>query len=83
MWNEAGDADLLQKMTYLELKNRLAELLLMRVDKMTMRNSVEARVPFLDADLVEFALALPPEMKVRDGRGQVPAEEGGLGPAAA
>ena len=63
-------ADLLQKMTYLELKNRLAELLLMRVDKMTMRNSVEARVPFLDADLVEFAIALPPEMKVRNGEGK-------------
>ena len=56
----APGADLLQKMTYLELKNRLAELLLMRVDKMTMANSVEARVPFLDADLVEFAIALPP-----------------------
>ncbi|HEY7149569.1 MAG TPA: asparagine synthase (glutamine-hydrolyzing) [Gaiellaceae bacterium] len=69
-WDEAGDADLLQRMTYLELKNRLAELLLMRVDKMTMRNSVEARVPFLDADLVEFAIALPPEMKVRDGQGK-------------
>jgi asparagine synthase (glutamine-hydrolysing) len=73
-WREAEEqlpgADLLQKMTYLELKNRLAELLLMRVDKMTMRNSVEARVPFLDADLVEFALALPPEMKVRDGEGK-------------
>ena len=64
------DADLLQKMTYLELKNRLAELLLMRVDKMTMGNSVEARVPFLDHELVEFAIALPPEMKVRDGEGK-------------
>jgi asparagine synthase (glutamine-hydrolysing) len=73
-WREAEQelpgADLLQKMTYLELKNRLAELLLMRVDKMTMRNSVEARVPFLDADLVEFAIALPPEMKVRGGQGK-------------
>jgi asparagine synthase (glutamine-hydrolysing) len=73
-WHEAEaqlpGADLLQKMTYLELKNRLAELLLMRVDKMTMRNSVEARVPFLDVDLVEFAIALPPEMKVRNGQGK-------------
>ena len=67
---ERPGADLLQKMTYLELKNRLAELLLMRVDKMTMATSVEARVPFLDQDLVEFALALPPEMKVRDGEGK-------------
>jgi len=73
-WREAEEqlpgADLLQKMTYLELKNRLAELLLMRVDKITMASSVEARVPFLDADLVEFALALPPEMKVRNGSGK-------------
>ena len=74
LWNEAEHsrpgADLLQKMTYLELKLRLAELLLMRVDKMTMATSVEARVPFLDRELVEFALALPPEMKVRDGTGK-------------
>jgi asparagine synthase (glutamine-hydrolysing) len=62
LWREAGDAGLLQKMTYLELKNRLAELLLMRVDKMTMANSVEARVPFLDKDVVEFALGLPPRL---------------------
>lgn len=63
-------ADLLQKMTYLELKQRLAELLLMRVDKMTMATSVEARVPFLDHEVVEFALALPPEMKVQKGMGK-------------
>jgi asparagine synthase (glutamine-hydrolysing) len=62
LWQEAGDADLLQKMTYLELKNRLAELLLMRVDRMTMANSVEARVPFLDRDVVELAMALPPRL---------------------
>jgi asparagine synthase (glutamine-hydrolysing) len=67
---ERPSADLLQKMTYLELKQRLAELLLMRVDKMTMATSVEARVPFLDHELVEFALALPPEMKVRRGTGK-------------
>ncbi|HVM68446.1 MAG TPA: asparagine synthase C-terminal domain-containing protein, partial [Gaiellaceae bacterium] len=64
-------ADTLQKMTYVELKHRLAELLLMRVDKMTMAASVEARVPFLDHLLVEFALALPPSAKVRGGEGKV------------
>jgi asparagine synthase (glutamine-hydrolysing) len=73
-WNQAErdrpGADLLQKMTYLELKQRLAELLLMRVDKMTMATSVEARVPFLDHELVEFAMALPPDVKVRDGVGK-------------
>jgi len=74
LWDEAErerpGADLLQKMTYLELKQRLAELLLMRVDKMTMATSVEARVPFLDHQLVEFALALPIDMKVRGGVGK-------------
>ncbi len=76
-------ADLLQKMTYLELKQRLAELLLMRVDKMTMATSVEARVPFLDHELVEFAIALPPEMKVRDGVGKYLLKKAVDGPAAA
>src|SRR3954469_11902415 len=74
LWREAGDlrpgADTYQRMTYLELRQRLAELLLMRVDKMCMATSVEARVPFLDKDLVEFAVALPAEMKVRDGTGK-------------
>jgi asparagine synthase (glutamine-hydrolysing) len=74
LWEEAEredpGADLLQKMTFLELKQRLAELLLMRVDKMTMATSVEARVPFLDRELVEFALALPMDMKVRGGVGK-------------
>ena len=67
---ERPGADLLQKMTYLELKLRLAELLLMRVDKMTMATSVEARVPFLDHELVQFAIALPERYKVRDGVGK-------------
>lgn len=74
LWDQAErdrpGADLLQKMTYLELKQRLAELLLMRVDKMTMATSVEAREPFLDHRLVEFAMALPPDVKVRDGVGK-------------
>jgi asparagine synthase (glutamine-hydrolysing) len=38
---------------------RLPELLLMRVDKMTMAASVEGRAPFLDRDLVEYVARLP------------------------
>ena len=53
------DADVLTRMIYLEFKLRLAELLLMRVDKISMSTSVEARVPFLDHRVVEFAAALP------------------------
>jgi asparagine synthase (glutamine-hydrolysing) len=71
IWGEAEGADRLQRMTYLELKNRLAELLLMRVDKMTMANSVEARVPFLDRDVVEFAMALPPRLRATRTSGKL------------
>lgn len=74
IWEEAErelpGIDLKQRMSYLEVKQRLAELLLMRVDKMTMASSVEARVPFLDHELVEFAFALPERAKVRDGEGK-------------
>lgn len=61
------EADLLERMIYQELKLRLPELLLMRVDKMTMATSVEARVPFLDHKLVEFAMTIPQEMKYKNG----------------
>ena len=38
-----------------------------RVDNMTMAWGLEARVPFLDHELVELAGRVPPEQKVRDG----------------
>ncbi|HYJ45646.1 MAG TPA: asparagine synthase (glutamine-hydrolyzing), partial [Pyrinomonadaceae bacterium] len=64
------NSDFLARMTYLELKLRLPELLLMRVDKITMATSVEARVPFLDHHLVEYALGLPRELKVEGRSGK-------------
>jgi len=60
-------ADFVKTMGYVELKHRLSELLLMRVDKMTMAAGIEARVPFLDYRLVEFALQIPEFLKYKDG----------------
>jgi len=57
----------LDRMIGIELRQRLPELLLMRVDKVTMGSSIEARVPYLDHKLVEYALALPARVKYRDG----------------
>lgn len=54
-------------MTYLDLNLRLPELLLMRVDKMSMGVSLEGRVPFLDHKLVELAMSIPGAVKTRDG----------------
>ncbi|NPV10625.1 MAG: asparagine synthase (glutamine-hydrolyzing) [Ignavibacteria bacterium] len=58
--------DLLRKMIYLEFKNRLPELLLMRVDKMAMATSVEARVPFLDYRLVEYSFKIDSKIKIKN-----------------
>jgi len=68
--DERPDSDYLARMIYLELKLRLPELLLMRVDKITMATSVEARVPFLDHHLVEYAMGLPSELKVSGKTGK-------------
>ena len=59
------DADVVQHMSYIELRQRLPELLLARVDKITMSVSLEARVPFLDHRLVEYVLRLPAALKIR------------------
>ncbi len=54
-------------MTYLDLNLRLPELLLMRVDKMSMAVSLEARVPFLDHKFVELAMSIPEAVKTKNG----------------
>lgn len=57
----------LQWMSYLDLNMRLPELLLMRVDKMSMGVSLEGRVPFLDHKLVELAMSIPETVKTKNG----------------
>jgi asparagine synthase (glutamine-hydrolysing) len=64
---KAWDPSHLNWMTYLDLNLRLPELLLMRVDKMSMGVSLEARVPFLDHRIVELAMSIPTATKVRGG----------------
>lgn len=54
-------------MSYLDLNLRLPELLLMRVDKMSMGVSLETRVPFLDHKFVELAMSIPEAAKTRHG----------------
>jgi asparagine synthase (glutamine-hydrolysing) len=65
-----GARDELDRLIYQDLRVRLPELLLMRVDKLTMAHAVEARVPFLDHELVELAMAMPPGEKISDGVGK-------------
>lgn len=51
----------------LDAKIMLVDDPVKRVDNMTMAWGLEARVPFLDHELVELAAAMPTELKVRDG----------------
>ncbi|MBU4269911.1 asparagine synthase (glutamine-hydrolyzing) [Candidatus Dependentiae bacterium] len=62
------DLDFVQELTFLELKIRLPELLLMRADKMSMLNGLEAREPFLDYKLVEFMFNVPARLKVKNNQ---------------
>lgn len=60
-----ADSDaLLDQLLAADLKTYLHELL-MKQDQMSMAASIESRVPFLDHKLVEFAAALPVNMKLR------------------
>lgn len=59
--------DQLTRMAYSEFRLRLPELLLMRVDKIGMSTSIEARVPFLDHKLVEFTMDIPMNWKIKGG----------------
>jgi len=62
--NSGADADELAKMIHAEFRLRLPELLLMRVDKITMSTSIEARVPFLDHELVDLTMDIPRDIKI-------------------
>ena len=55
----------LNKMLYVDTNTWLPDDLLIKADKMTMANSVELRVPFLDHTVLEFAAKLPRNQKVR------------------
>lgn len=46
---------------------RLHNINLQRVDRMTMRHAIEARVPFLDTDVIAMAQTVPPELKIKAG----------------
>ena len=60
------DQPVLNQMQYLDTKTTLPDDLLVKADRITMANSLELRVPFLDHVLLEFAATLPTEYKVRN-----------------
>lgn len=53
-----------------DYRGYLAEQLLMKNDKATMTHNLEARAPYLDTKIIEFALSLPNKYKVRGIHGK-------------
>ena len=61
-----GKSDI-EKLLYSDIKSRLASDFLVKIDVASMANSVEARSPFLDAELAEFVAQIPVSMLVKRG----------------
>lgn len=58
------------RMMFLDMISYLVDEILVKVDRATMAVSLEARAPYLDTDVVEFAWSLPLSMKIRGGQGK-------------
>jgi asparagine synthase (glutamine-hydrolysing) len=64
-YNKFKDLDPVNRALYTDMNIILPDLYFEKVDRATMANSLEVRVPFLDNDLADYAMSLPSKYKVR------------------
>lgn len=64
------DRDIVPQALYFEATAKLAGDMLVKVDRMSMANSLEVRSPLLDHELAELAMSIPHAWKMRNGKGK-------------
>jgi asparagine synthase (glutamine-hydrolysing) len=69
-YRQCPSRSVVQRAQYADLKIYLANDVLVKVDRMSMRHSLEVRCPLLDHRLVEFAFRLPQRLKQAHRRGK-------------
>jgi asparagine synthase (glutamine-hydrolysing) len=68
---DRADVPLICRLRRTDVENYLPGAVLAKVDRMSMRHSLEVRTPFLNVELARFAERLPPEMLYHQGKGKV------------
>jgi asparagine synthase (glutamine-hydrolysing) len=68
LFRRSSDRSPLNRGLYVDFKSYLVDNCLVKVDRMSMAASLEARVPFLDKELVELAFQVPDHLKVANGQ---------------
>ncbi|MFT2090404.1 asparagine synthase (glutamine-hydrolyzing) [Paraglaciecola sp. 2405UD69-4] len=66
-YRNSDGPDHLSKILYTDMKTYLPGGILVKVDRMSMANSLEVRAPLLDKDVIEFSATLPSAMKYKNG----------------
>jgi len=67
----AGDRGAIDRGLYADVRSYLVDNCLVKVDRMSMACSLEARVPLLDHELVELAFRMPARLKVAGGKTKI------------
>ena len=65
-YKQADGPDHVSKILYTDMKTYLTGGILVKVDRMSMANSLEVRAPILDKEIIEYSATLPSNLKFRD-----------------
>jgi asparagine synthase (glutamine-hydrolysing) len=70
MLNQYKSTDYLTDCELLDINNYMVDDILTKVDRASMKNSLEVRVPLLDHELIELAFRIPSKFKLHNGEGK-------------